>query len=71
LIHDPIGLTESTVILLCLVFCAWRFSPRQRRMRLRVQARNRMETRHALTEPTERTGVPIPAPSVSDSADSS
>jgi len=67
--HDPIGLAESTVIVLCLVFYAWWFSPRQRRTRLRVQARNRMEMRRALTEPTEGTGVRVPVSSVSDEGD--
>jgi hypothetical protein len=66
LMHDPVGLAESSVIVLCLVFYAWWFSPRQRRKRLRFQARDRVDMRRALTGPTEGTGVCAPVPSVSD-----
>lgn len=45
---DPIVLTESAVILGCLLFFAWWFSPAQRRKRCREEARTRMLLRRIL-----------------------
>jgi hypothetical protein len=59
-IHDPIGLAESAVIVGCLAFDGWWFSPHQRRARLRDQARARMRMRRAFGEATDRTGMPLP-----------
>lgn len=46
-IHDPVGLAESAVIVGCLVLYGWWFSPHQRRTRLRDRARARMRMRRA------------------------
>jgi hypothetical protein len=71
LMHDPIGLTESAVIVGCLVFYAWWWSPRQRRKRLREQARARMQWRRAFHEPLDRADVRAPALSVPEDRDPS
>jgi hypothetical protein len=68
-IHDPIGLAESAVIIGCLVFYGWWFSPHQRRTRLRDQAWARVRMRRAFGDATDRTSVPTPALSVSDDKD--
>jgi hypothetical protein len=53
LIHDPVGLGESAVIVVCFVFDAWQFSPAQRRKRRREQARARVQLRRVFAEPTD------------------
>lgn len=63
LLHDPIGLGEFAVILACVVFHGWWFSPRQRRKRRRDQARDRAQLRRALTHCTEITHKDASAPS--------
>jgi hypothetical protein len=68
-IHDPIGLAESAVIVGCLVFYGWWFSPHQRRTRLRDRARARVRMRRAFGEAMDPTGVPTPVLSVSDDID--
>jgi hypothetical protein len=65
LIHDPIGLGESTVILACLILYAWWFSPRQRSQRRRAQARDRAQLRQALTRSGNGTASGVAAPSLS------
>lgn len=55
LVHDPIGLGEVAVIVACLVFYGWWFSPRQRRKRRRDQARDRAQLRRAFTDSTKTT----------------
>jgi hypothetical protein len=53
LIHDPVALSESAVIVLSVVFIAWRLSPRQRHRRLRQRAEERWSIRRALTGATD------------------
>lgn len=63
LLHDPIGLGDVAVILACLVFYGWWFSPRQRGKRRRDQARDRAQMRRAFTNATEATPLDASTPS--------
>ena len=52
LIHDPVGLAECAVIIACVSFCVWWFSPSQRSKRRRERARDRALLRRAITNPS-------------------
>lgn len=53
---DPVVLFEVGVVIGCVVWFAWWFSPAQRRRRLRQAARARAEVRRQLREDTTVTG---------------
>jgi hypothetical protein len=63
MMHDPIGLGESAVIIACLVFYAWWFSPAQRAKRRRDQAHDRAQLRRAFADATDPARAPVTIPS--------
>ena len=63
---DPVVLGECSVILACLAFQLWWFSPGQRRQRRLVEERDRQILRRIGSEPVDGAGGATPVPSTVD-----
>jgi hypothetical protein len=63
---DPVVFGECSVILACLVFLLWWFSPGQRRQRRLVEERDRQILRRIGSEPVDGAGGATPVSSSFD-----